>query len=180
ALGEIYEPEHPVETHVCTLDSDCGDIKVLDAKQTTLLATRCLTDSDGAKRCLRACNPAPNASEADQSCGHDFQCLTSRFGDGRCMLAPLDENLFNACMSELQTYEIHAGEAFLVNGSAGGVFSDLQADPLTRECEIPPESNEFVRLHQARIPIAPSAQCPPSLAADNLAPLPDDFLDPVS
>jgi hypothetical protein len=177
-LGEIYEPEHPVETHTCQSSADCSDIKVLDAAGVTTLDTTCLQDADGVHRCLRACNP--NAQDADLACGHDFQCLPSRFGDGRCVLAPLDETLFKACMSELQTYEVHAGEEFLFGGSASGVLVDLQVDPATNECEIPPQSNEFVRLHQSRIPIEPAAMCPASFSADPLAGLPADFIDPVS
>jgi hypothetical protein len=173
ALGEVYEPEHPVETHACTVKADCKDVNVLNAAGDAALPTDCLTDSDGAKRCLLPCAD-------DQGCGHDFQCLTSRFGDKRCVLAPLDETLFRSCMPELQTYEVHAGEAFIAVGSLTGMFSDLQADPLTRECEIPPQSSEIARLQQSRIPVQPTTLCPPALDRDPLAPLPPDVIDPVS
>jgi hypothetical protein len=179
-LGEIYQPEHPVETRTCTQGADdCHDVTVLNADGTVALPTTCLADADGVFRCLRACHS--NGSDREQACGPDFQCLRSRFGNDRCMRAQLDPAKFEACMPELQTYEIHAGEAFLIEGSATGVFSDLQANPQTRECEIPPQSSEYVRLHQARIPIEPPAQCPASLiTGDRLGPLPPDFLDPVS
>jgi hypothetical protein len=175
-FGEIYEPEHPVQTRTCATDADCDGVKVMAANQKDVLGTTCLADIDGAHRCLRACS-------TDQDCGLDFQCQPSQMGDLRCMLAPADAKYFQAatsstpgCMTELKTYEVHAGESFLVTGSLSGFFSDLQADPLTSECEIPPMSSEYARLHQARIPIDTQLMCP--AASDPLSSLPPDLIDP--
>jgi hypothetical protein len=95
-------------------------------------------------------------------CGTDFECATSRLGDSRCLRAPLDDALFAACLKELQPYELHAGDGFLVSGSLTGVLIEEEPDPATGECVVPPVSSEYVRLHQSRIPLV-AAACPPSL-----------------
>jgi hypothetical protein len=89
---------------------------------------------------------------------------------GRCVRAPLDDNLFATCLPEMQPYEIHAGESFIIGGSASGMLTDLMPDPTTRECVVPPISSPYVRLHQPRLPVgAPAlAWCPPSEDARHL------------
>jgi hypothetical protein len=58
-LGEIYEPEQPVDTRECDPvtegENACSGITILDAGGTVALPTRCLIDFDGKHRCLRDC-----------------------------------------------------------------------------------------------------------------------------
>jgi hypothetical protein len=185
-FAEIYQPEHAIETHTCDLtlgDAQCADVKVTGPSGNPFeLTTSCLIDSDGVGRCLRACDPKqPN------QCGTDYLCMTSAFNDGRCLLAPLfdrdnNRDLFTDCMPDLKTYEIHTGDSFAVIGSATGFFSDLQANPQTRECEVPPVSSEFIRLRQARVPITPGLTCPDALGPNGnpLAFMPNDLIDPTT
>jgi hypothetical protein len=79
------------------------------------------------------------------------------------MRAPIDDGLFQQCLTELQPYVVQVGDAFAVSGVSTGFLTDLQANPMTRECEVPPISSQFVRLRQSRIPIggANLAVCPP-------------------
>jgi hypothetical protein len=137
-----------------------------------------LLDFDNVKRCLRACDPN-STKAADLLCGQDFECAWTRSStaakpDARCMRSPLDDGLFATCLTELQPYEIHAGESFVVTGSQTGYLTDLEPDPATRECAIPPATGtdaQFVQLHQSRIPIDPAVL--PSCASlpDVLSPL---------
>ncbi len=185
-FAEIYEPEHAVDTHTCnTLNdaSECADVVLPDATGNPgQLSTTCLQDSDGAKRCLRSCTVG--ATGLDGVCGLDFECEPSQMGDARCLLAPFTDgvhDLFTDCMPELKSYEVHAGDAFIVAGSSSGVFTDVEANPTSRECEIPPVSSEYVRLHQSRIPVAPQVACPASLVTgDALGPMPPDLIDPTT
>jgi hypothetical protein len=171
-LRQIYEPEHFVDTRECNVDADCAMVTINGPKDTngavTLLPTKCLPDDfDGKNRCLRACDPAATDVMAS-GCGTDFLCIgpnqaTLPAGEGgRCMRAPINQALFAECLNELQPYEIHAGETFIVSGSATGYFNDFEPDPVTRECVVPPVSSPFVRLHQGRIPIgaADLSWCP--------------------
>ena len=175
-LAEIYEPEHTEEWVGCTVGDPnaCTMITVTGPKDITgtpmKLPTTCLVDSDGQPKCLRACTPDaidPITHKLLETalCGVDFQCAASRKGDTRCMRAPLDDALFGVCLGELQPYEIHAGDAFTASGSASGFLVDVQPNPTTRECEVPPISSPYVRLRQSRIPtaIADLAACPPAL-----------------
>jgi hypothetical protein len=173
-LAEIYQPEFASQTKVCdaTKPDDCAGITIpaknaagLDIK----LPTTCLTDSDGVtKRCLRACDST--ASDDRLRCGGDFVCARSVQGDERCLRAPLDDAYFLpvelggfGCLRELQPYQITAGDAFTVTGSTTGFLTDLQPNPVTRACEVPPMSSQQVRLRQSRIPLGAPA-CPATLA----------------
>jgi hypothetical protein len=153
ALAELYQPESVDDTHTCTSDADCSDVcmPVIDPNGTTVTApASCLLDSDGQKRCLRGCDPA-----GDARCGQDYQCTTSSLGDARCLRAPLDDNLITRCLTELQPYEIHVGNAFLVSGTGSGYLADVVPDPVSRECTVPSPASEYARLRQWRIPIHP-------------------------
>jgi hypothetical protein len=161
-LAEIYEPEHPASTHACAVDDDCKDVTLTAGNAaTTPLPTSCLADVDGAHRCLRACRPEGTAAE--RGCGVDFQCVAARgTGDFRCMRAPLDDTLFATCFPELTPYEVHVGEAFLVSGAQTGVLTDLEPDPMTRECRVPPSTAstaQFARQHASRVPMIPANRC---------------------
>jgi hypothetical protein len=175
-VSEIYEPEHLEQTHECDptqkMMDPCADVQLTGPKDMngnpTTLTTRCLPDSDGKNRCLRWCMPG-DANLANSGCGTDYLCIGADHSSipstetGRCMRAPISAQLFADCLNELQPYEIHAGEAFLVNGSATGHLQDFEPDPTTRECVVPPVSSPYVRLHQGRIPLGgPDLQwCPP-------------------
>jgi hypothetical protein len=179
-LGEIYEPEARPPTQngvipaggICASDADCQNATftvtdqtgatVFDPKtgQSLQFQTQCLLDGDGQKRCLHACDPKAPVNPNVPVCGQDFQCAESVLGDGRCMRAPLNPALFTAidqggesCMRESQPYEVLSGNSFLVTGSVTGFLSELQPNPATHECEVPPISSSFVRLHQSRIPL---------------------------
>jgi hypothetical protein len=141
----------------------CADVQLTGPKDMngnpTALTTTCLPDSDGKHRCLRHCDP--NATDPSLSaCGTDYLCVGPNQSSipsgetGRCMRAPINAQLFADCMNELQPYEVHAGESFLVNGSASGHLQDFEADPTTRECVVPPVSSPYVRLHQGRLPLS--------------------------
>jgi hypothetical protein len=78
------------------------------------------------------------------------------------MRAPLSDPLFAACLPEKQPYEIHAGDAFIAYGATTGFLSDIIVGP-GGECTLPPQ-DEFVRLHQARIPLSAPA-CPSGFTA---------------
>jgi len=188
-IGEIYEPEHPDFTHACdpAVQHVCDDVLLVGPKDPNgiplVLPTSCLQDSDGQHRCLRGCDP--NAADLlGRSCAADYLCvgpgqsMVPSSEAGRCMRAPVNGALFAECLKELQPYELHAGEAFLVSGSASGYLNDFEPDPTTRECVVPPVSSPFVRLHQGRIPLGGAAGltwCPPPSdprhLVDPLAPL---------
>ncbi len=160
-LDEIYEPEHSLQTHACTVDTECSDVTI-PAKdvlgQPIALETQCLVDSDGQSRCLRRCDV--NGTGSASQCGAGYLCARSRRGDDRCMRAPLDDALFGLCMRELQRYEIRAGSSFVVSGSASGAPHELRIDPTTRDCVIPPITDETGRLQRPRIPLE-VPDCPP-------------------
>jgi len=111
-------------------------------------------------------------------CGRSFSCGNAAppaaRADFRCLRAPLaDQNLLDTCMSELQPYEIHAGEAFLVSATVNGIYTNAQRNPAActglllpmqlssrcRECEIPQSSAASVQLRQSRIPVEPTTSC---------------------
>lgn len=171
-LDEIYEPEYALQTRVCTLDSECADIKI--AAEDVLgkpiqLDTQCLSDTDGQSRCLRRCDTQGMGSLSQ--CGEGYLCARSRRGDDRCMRAPLDDGLFAQCLKELQRYEIRVGSGFLVGGSTAGAANEMRIDPVTRDCVVPPITDETGRLQRSRIPLEAPA-CP--ALADPLAMLPLD------
>ena len=184
-LGEIYSPSQldvrcDADPTVCNqvfdepLDEQ-GNPLLDPSGQQVKLTTTCLKDADGGKHCLRACTP--NATDntgaltADAMCAPDFQCLPSRFGDNRCMRAPLNEGLFTNCLKELQPYELHSRNAFLVSGSLTGLLSDEVVGP-GGECQ-PATGSPYARLRQARIPVAAQlAACP---SANLFDPLPGTF-----
>jgi hypothetical protein len=159
-LAEIYEPEHPDETKTCMSDADCINVTVAPASGAEGgLATRCLADFDGVNRCLLGCVPnVDDTGSPTPRCGSDFECARSTLGDLRCLRAPLDDQLFAECFPELQSYEIHAGESFLVQGVTSGFVIDEQPNAVG-ECTVPPLTNEFARLHQSRIPLDPPSMC---------------------
>jgi hypothetical protein len=173
-LAEIYEPEYRAQqTHKCTLDSDCSDVTIAPAGGVQgNLATRCLADYDFAqtqqKWCLLGCDTAQGD---DGRCGGDFECARSTQGDLRCMRAPLDDKLFRQCFPELQNYEIHTGESFVVAGVSSGFAVDLSPDA-NGECQVPPQMNEFVRLRQARVPLQPADTCALNSPLDSINTLP--------
>jgi hypothetical protein len=130
------------------------------------LATTCAPMPDGSHRCVRTCDPNAKSGSPDRLCGGDFVCAESEMGGNRCLLGPLTPKLFqpksqggSGCVRELQNYEVH-GQAFVVSGSVSGFLSDLEPDPTTRECVVPPISSPYVRLHQPRIPVALSQLTP--------------------
>jgi hypothetical protein len=147
--------------------------------QRIALATRCLPDADGQARCLRACDPSGKTA-AETQCGAGFLCLQSRVGGDRCMRAPLDPVLLDpvqGCVRELEAYEVHVGDAFVVTGSQTGFFSDEVAGP-DGECEVPAGAGSYATLRQSRIPISSGAlaACPSSLSGSGiLDPLPSGF-----
>ena len=85
-------------------------------------------DADGAKRCILPCSDTTK----DSDCGVDFECQPSvvdPIGPPRCMRAPIgDADYWATCMPEVQQYEIHAGDAFTVAGSASGYLANEIAD----------------------------------------------------
>jgi hypothetical protein len=171
-LAEIYEPEFPQETNSCTTDADCRGVSVLSASG-TVTATACRADSDAAHtmRCLLPCK-----SEKDTICGVGFVCATSQAtdkpGEFRCMRAPIDHDLWKLCYREVQDYEVHVGDAFLVYGNASGYVA-YQEQNASNECFVPPVlGDEFERLRQARVPLSPNVACPPSMTS------PLDSMDP--
>jgi hypothetical protein len=170
SLEEIYEPEFPEETNVCNTDADCRGVSVLSATG-TVTATACRPDSDAAhtKRCLLPCK-----SETDTVCGAGFVCAASQDAthEFRCMRAPIDDLLWRRCFREVQDYEVHAGNAFLVYGTGSGyvAFEEQNKD---NECVVPGTlDTEFERLRQARVPLTPKVTCPASMtsALDSLDP----------
>jgi hypothetical protein len=152
-FAPIFQPEHPVDTQACTTDGECAQVTSPDASGAPL-NTRCLLDPSGVRRCLVPCDPAA------PRCGLSFACANAAGTDGpadfRCMRAPLpDQTLLDTCLRELQPYEVHAGEAFLVSGTVSGVYAFDQPNSQTRECEIPQSSAASVQLRQSRIPVVP-------------------------
>jgi hypothetical protein len=173
-LAEIYEPEYQQQTITCSSDADCADITIAPAGGLAgNLTTRCLADFDGAKRCLLGCDPKKGD---DGRCGGDFQCAKSTLGDLRCMRAPLDDALFAQCFPELQNYEIHAADSFVVAGVSSG-FSVNQTPDATGECVVPPQTSEFVRLRQARVPLQPADTCALASPLDSINTKP---IDPIT
>lgn len=174
-LAPIYEPEFAEQTIECTPpgpnDPDpCADVTVPSAMAgAPPLTTTCLPDWDGKNRCLVACS-----GDLDTKCGNDFECARSPAGDFRCMRAPIDQALWQLCMPELQNYEVHVGDSFLVEGSQSGIVIDEAPDPATRECTVPaetPSTAEALRLRQARVPLSAAPACPASLGALDSIPI---------
>ncbi|MDB4969110.1 MAG: hypothetical protein JWN44_4799 [Myxococcales bacterium] len=158
-LQEIYEPEYRVETADCaSSDAVCDKVTVTTVGGTTRKAD-CLTDYDGAKRCIFGC-------KSDSECGQDFQCLESAQGGARCMRAPVNEALWATCMPQLQNYEIHVGEAFAILGSGSGHLVSESPGP-GGECIETPQSSEYVRLRQARVPLT-ATKCASTQALDSM------------
>jgi hypothetical protein len=165
-LAEIYEPEYLTQTHECMNDSNCSDVTIPPAGGVQgNLATRCLVDYDGKSRCLLGCDPAKGD---DSRCGADFECTKSTQGDQRCMRAPLNDTTFGLCFPELQDYEIRAGEAFVVAGVTSG-FAVNEIPDATGECTVPDQSNEYVRLRQARVPLEPADTCALASPLDSMS-----------
>ncbi len=172
-LAEIYEPEFAIQTKVCdpTLANACSDITVQPSDTTAAgvglaggrLPTQCLKDSDGAFRCLRACDP--KGTPVEGLCGTGYLCAVSNQStaekvDYRCLRSPLDVGLFTDCFHQRQLYQIRAGDAYAVVGGTSGLLAELEPDPVTRICHSPatmPESNERIRLRSPRIPLSPPA-----------------------
>jgi hypothetical protein len=175
-LGEIYEPEYAEQTHTCTATSDCSDIKVVAQVGGATIDTTCLQDADGVHRCLLPC------AGKDDTCGADFECALSQFGDLRCMRAPIgatgdptdpknpprvDPTYWQTCMPEAQEYEIHSGDSFTVSGTASGYLSSETVDPTTGECILPSLTQETARLTQWRVPLT-ADPCPANVNAQPL------------
>jgi hypothetical protein len=169
-FDEIAQPEHLAEYTVagsstCTTNADCAMVTI-DTKDSAgnplKLPTTCAPVGAGVMRCVRTCIPAPPGAgtQPENRCGGEFQCARSRYGDTRCLRAPLDPKFFLprsqggfGCVRELQSYQVQAGESFIVAGATTGYLVTAQANPVTKECEAPPLSEPFVRLRQPRIPI---------------------------
>jgi hypothetical protein len=145
-LHEIYEPEYAEETHVCVSDADCADVRVVPAEGGTPRVASCLPDFDGVKRCALTCTQTPTSTNT--GCGPDFVCANQR-----CMRAPVDAGLWNLCFPELQEYEIHVGDAFLIFGSSSGFVSSIEPRS-DGECVPAPTDNEYARLRNARVPLS--------------------------
>jgi hypothetical protein len=169
-LAEIYEPEYSFQTLDCSMDDKvCAQVTVrrtLPDGTSAQLPTTCANTLDekgqSVKRCIRTCDDG-------LSCGQDFQCQPSRYGDMRCMYAPLSDQLFADCLPELQAYQIRAGDAFLVTGQATGQLSDLEPSATDRECSLPVNATApFVKLRQARLPLDPAKMdaCDPSITRE--------------
>lgn len=157
ALAEIYEPEFAEQTHGCDNkmkgnqpdDALCADVQIAAAVGGAIKATSCLPDWDGVDRCLLRCS-------TDQDCGPDFECAKSKLGDMRCMRAPLDDELWftNKCVPELQQYEIHVGDAFLIGGTASGILLSGSVDKMG-ECKRPDPTSSYAIERQSRVPLTP-------------------------
>ncbi|MFI5288064.1 MAG: hypothetical protein ACHQ17_00360 [Polyangia bacterium] len=171
-IQDIDEEPDELDPVDCTTSGDACPILIgaaTDAHgQPVDLPTTCEKMPDGSHRCVRMCSTDAKlaADSPERLCGGDFVCGLSVMNDQRCMLGPLDPELFEArsqggsgCVRELQNYEVH-GQAFVVSGSVSGFLSDLEPDPTTRECVVPPISSPYVRLHQPRIPVALSQLTP--------------------
>jgi hypothetical protein len=172
SLAEIYEPEFPAQTHACVIDADCTDIAVpapdSDVAQRAPLPTRCLLDTDAQPRCLRACDPTKTDERA--LCGAGYLCAQTSTStpdnpDFRCVRAPLDVGLFQACFEKAQKYQVRVGDSFSVAGSSSGFLTNNEPDAITHECGPPPESSEFNRLRNPRIPLD-APLCPQQIDAD--------------
>lgn len=203
-FAPIFQPEHPIDTRTCTAPADCVAVKSTDLSGASL-DTSCLLDvgfgTSGVRRCLVPCDPAA------PRCGRGFSCGNAAPPDARvdfrCMRAPLaDQNLLDTCMRELQVYEIHAGEAFLVSATVNGLYTNVQPSPPAcsddmgqlldlmsqlssrcRECEIPNSMAASVQLRQSRIPIEPATSCDQLTPCCGLPPItalvqPDPMLPP--
>jgi hypothetical protein len=190
-LAEIYEPEYSFQSLDCSTDETvCTNVSVVHTNAdgtTTNLPTHCVQTLDerggSVKRCVRTCDDG-------LGCGQDFQCLPSRYGDQRCMYAPLSTQLFTDCLPELQKYQLRVGDAFMVTGQANGFYSDLEPSPVDRECTLPVNATApFVKLRQSRIPLDAKKlmQCPmilpyqflPSSFATNTCWMADDTMHTV-
>jgi|GEM_PF-6956268 len=188
-LGEIYQPEHPAETKTCDpSDARSCDTVPVEGIVNGLpanLPTSCLLDLDGQHRCLRACTP--NDPTEAGACGTGFQCAPSHdvnnvVGPGRCMRMPLDDIYVKpreqggyGCLRELQPYEIHTGEQFLVTGIASGQLANYQPGP-DGECQLAPNAtSSYVRLRQPRIPLIGVPDC----FAAGATPTPDQILSTI-
>jgi hypothetical protein len=161
-LAEIYEPEFAEQTHNCTLDSECTDITVPAADGSSVLGSKCLTDSDGQNRCLIPC------STDNQSCGTDFECEPAHniTGDMRCMRAPINAHLWQICFPELLEYNIEAGDSFLLAGTVTPFANDETTDA-NGECIVPlvtapSQTSEYIRLRNSRVPLTPRFPPDPS------------------
>ena len=153
-VGEIYEPEYALQTHACAADIDCVDVVVAPSTQsasTQTLTTSCLADTDGVQKCLRGCALTGTATET--GCGTGYVCALSGLGDTRCMRAPYDLALFQDCLSYPERYDVRIGDAYSVSGGVSGFLSDLQPDPVTKECGPPLAASELTRLRSPRLPL---------------------------
>ena len=141
-------------------------------------------------RCLRA--PLPRVVPAGKACVHDDDCRPASlaagdFGSGAYCFKPPGVDLDNgtgqckaACFSELQGYEVHAGEAFVavgvptVNGGpfTGFLSNNRPADPNAPDsaCVLGPTDGPQ-RLVRGRIPLlAPTSAGIPRLPAPPACP----------
>jgi hypothetical protein len=178
-LAEIYEPEYDEQTIVgCTPPgandpNPCAGILIPSSNpMSPPLATSCLQDLDGRFRCEVACTADDVANDTGK-CGPDFECAHTQMpaaDDYRCMRAPIGKpgGLWTTCMPELQNYEIHAGDAYLMSGSSSGVAANEAPGP-DGECHpadvasAPPTTREAARLLQARVPLSGAPACPAGL-----------------
>ena len=74
------------------------------------------------------------------------------------------------CFAELQGYEIHAGESFVVSGTSSGFLRSSSPDPVTGACVLP-GPDDPKHLLRGRLPLDAPA-CDPSLTANWLGPAP--------
>ncbi len=174
-LAEAYEPEYAEETHTCdpTKSDPCADVFVTGqgGMSSSPRKAKCLPDVDGQNRCIADCTDVTT----DNECGPDFECAVSAFGDKRCMRAPIGQIIeekgqqlpfWQVCMPEVQEYEIHAGDAFIVSGTSSGFLSN-ETTASDGECVVPPQTIERVRLFQWRVPLSAPA-CPANVNANPL------------
>lgn len=81
---------------------------------------------------------------SDLDCENGWQCS----GDGYCVEAALPPP---ECVKTLQRYDVRAGNAFAVIGTATGFLHDRVADPDTGECVADPAANP---LSRGRVPLS--------------------------
>ena len=156
---------------VCAVDNQGGPNRCLVA---------CTNDTDAATT-VRLCQgmPCPGAPKSND-CGNGYFCANSgQFDHGgnkllclRAPLPPLDAKTRQACFAELQGYEIHGGETFVVRGDVTGFVHTNYPAADTGACTRPPDKGA-TRLLRGRLPLD-SPACPDSLQTNWLGTLPPD------
>lgn len=143
-LEELFEPEHPLDTHACTTSDECSDVKVLVPGSNGSFverSTSCLDTGSQGQRCILGCSTLPKGDR----CGIGYVCDDNHaWPEPRCVRAPLPppkpehDGLVptdSQCFEEQQNYGVQAGDSFLLSGSFTRFLHTDYPDPGTGECK---------------------------------------------